>query len=1144
MSAELPGTPQRSSGATASTSAPSPTNDMTSQVFIRDPAIGFAAMAAADAKHDLESAFTDIFGEFREIGCPVIPNTLRNEISTLNTILKFQDERASVTSAPKAYKSKYLNDSNVGGQKNGTFKVFTNGPVYNWKSWFVGTRTPDAKDVEWAKPGMSTFDESSGSVAVNARSLFDWLDVKGTNNIAFTVDATSVPFCRVFQDSGRWFGSAEKKAYNILTREGVSDSAGKGPLKAYSGSVVEIIDLYDYGEKGVPAGKFYLSTPPLDRDTKDDPNDCFFSKFDISVSAISKQNNLNCIAMEFTTPGFVKHINTLKGSKEEAHSGTKGAVVDQIRGFLAKLGLANIFDKNNYFTQLQQKRSGDWLQVLACHDMGRFRLLGLPANCNEIFLVTHDQICLAYALAMGINILYAQYNETDKKYWLTFFSKETRVADPRVVLKDYINEIRASHRDETYIEKRDAYISKQHEIYGALVTKLHISMTLDPSNIEDLERKLKTILENAVDIAYFLQTMPLLENETIVNNFHTHYILPDEPVTQLMNIFPSTTADNVNKIIAEIYGEAGKFKRNTAKIDKHPDLKRTNNIFLGASDKIRKNFLKDTRVEITHIQIRQRLFSRLIDPAANDRRRGVGVFSFLNTILTGAAKVEIEGVSLSPIQLIRRWLLNVNTPFIKAASDDDKFWGALKAIAFLTLGDDNLAGSAADATAAAAAVAQVVESVEMAPTAALLTTVDDAKDVTIDKLSAHISEQIVDVTEPDPAAPAVPETATTQDKPDPEETYVQKMEVLLEAARTAAAAAAAAATRSARRGAAAAEAAEAALEKANQILSNRQKAYDRAVRIAGRVVAIHNRETSVFVVSDFQPAIMVASARAQKSFWGYIFGGGHTNPPALASAIDANERNVMINGSAAFVAEAARQATRRAEAAAAATTRRGARGGGGYSAHNPHTTFFFLLRELGFRLTLDYLDHHEAVYTIGYFIMNIYKNIDAAVDKGLSERKYLTMLEFFVLTKMRDANPDFYDIITDVTRNYFGFDSIPESYNVTYTIPADIQAVLFESSPYDPEQRLNYVPFIDSLMDTIIERCAAMEEQEQQGNLQYTLTNRVPSMIQTPYLPEAIAVGGRRTYKRKDNKHNKHNKDNKHKQRRTIRRKQKRSKRF
>lgn len=1122
--AELPSTPPRPS---ASTSAASPTNDMTSQVFIRDPAIGFAAMAAADAKHDLESAFTEIFGGFKEIGCPVIPNTLRNEISTLNTILKFQDERASVTSAPKAYKSKYLNDSNVGGQKNGTFKVFTNGPVYNWKSWFVGKRTPDAKDVEWAKPGMSTFDESSGSVAVNATSLFDWLDVQGTNNIAFTVDATSVPFCRVFQDSGRWFGSAGKKAYNILTREGVSDSAGKGPLKAYSGSVVEIIDLYDYGEKGVPAGKFYLSTPPLDRDTKDDPNDCFFSKFDISVSAISKQNNLNCIAMEFTTPGFVKHINTLKGSKEEAHSGTKGAVVDQILGFLAKLGLGsqpNIFDKNNYFTQLQQKRSGDWLQVLACHDMGRFRLLGLPANCNEIFLVTHDQICLAYALAMGINILYAQYNETDKKYWLTFFYKETTIADPRVVLIAYINEIRASHRDETYITKRDAYISKQHEIYDVLVTKLHNSMNLRPSTIEDLESILKTILENAVDIAYFLQTMPLLENETYVNNFHKLYILPDEPVIQLMNIFPSTTGEELDERIAEIYGYAGIFKRNTAKIDKHPDLTRTHNIFLGASDKIRKNFLKDTRVEITHIQIRQRLFSRLIDKGANDRRRGVGVFSFLNTILTGAAKVTIEGVSLSPIQLIRKWLLDVKTPFIALASDDNKLWGALKAIAFLTLGDDNLEGSAADATAAAAAVAQVVESVEMAPTAALLTTVNDAKDVTIDKLSANISGQI-EPTVPETAttpAPNVPETATTQDKPDPGQTYVLNMKGLLDEARRDAAAAA---TRSARRGAAAAEA---AVEKANQKVTNRQKAYNRAVRIATRVpVAIHNKETSVFVVSDFQPAIMVASARAQKSFWGYIFGGGHTNPPALASAIDANERNVMINGSAAFVAEAARRV--------AATTGRGTRGGGGHSAHNPHTTFFFLLRELGFRLTLDYLDHHEAVYTIGYFIMNIYKNIDAAVDKGLSERKYLTMLEFFVLTKMRNANPDFYDIITDVTRNYLGFDSIPESYNVTYTIPADIQAVLFESSPYDPEQRLNYVPFIDSLMDTIIERCAAMEEQEQ--TQQYKVTNHVPSMIQTSYLPEAIAVGGRRTYKRKNQKNQK-------KQRRTIRRKQKRSKRF
>lgn len=1044
-------------------------NAISSQDFIRDSRVGLAAMSASDAKHDLKETFSSIYSAFKDVGTPVMPvvNPPLSEINVLDSILHFQ-------TGEQTYRSNYLSED-LGGQKASPtpFQVFTNGPAYQWKSWHVGKRNAAQTGVDWANAG----------VKVNATSLFDWLDIQKTKKIAFTVDATCVPLFRVFKDGLAFAGS--RTAYNILTREGVSDSAGKGPQSEHSGGVVQIVDLYDYAGGNVPTGKFYLHTPRNAPANKDDPNDCFFSKFDISVSAISKQENLNCISMDFMTPGFVKHINTLKGSKEEAHSGTKNAAVEQITGFLAKLGLSpalqpNINDKNNYYVQIQQKRSGDWLQVLACHDMGRFRLLGLPKDCNEIFLITHDQICVAYALVMGINVLYAQYNDTDKKYWLTFFHKDTKTVPQSTVLTTYVSDIRNSHKDIDYIAKREAYIAMQESIYVELVTKLQGAMDPDPGSIENLEKVLKDILERALDIAYFLQTMPVLEADG-TGEFYTTYIAPPAmPV-----IAPGITNDAAETI----YKNSGIFKRNKAKIDKHPDLSRTRSIFVGSSEKTRNNFLKDTRLAIQYIQIKQRMFSRIFDLVASERRQGAGVFSFLNANLTGATKFAMGGMSKSPIQAIRDWLLNVKTPFIARSGNDNKNWGVIKGVAFLTLGDDGAAAGGAGV----AGVAGVSLSAGALPNGELLQAVAIAKDITIGALT----EKVLATTVADENAPAVEKGANNQ--------LVQAEEYLRKAI-----AEVATAEGNIKSASYASRSLTTALTNAQRKRDIVQAEVDAAKATTAPVVApvapvvtvatvapvateatVDKKETSVFVVSDFQPAVVIAATRAREVLT--------KEAPGLLAALDANERDVEIRQT--YV-------------------------GGAIPDHNPHTTFYFLLRELGFRFTLDYLDHHEAVYNLAYFILNIYNNIDAAIAIGFTERKYLTALEFFVLKTMREANADFHDIITDVTRNYFGFDKISESYNVSYTLPEDIKATLFEVPIYEPSRRLEYIPYIDSLMGIIIERCVAMEAQEQAP--QYTLPTRVPSMIpRKAYTSEGVRVsGGRRTYKRTTQK-----------KRRTIRRK-------
>jgi len=70
--------------------------------------------------------------------------------------------------------------------------------------------------------------------------------------------------------------------------------------------------------------------------------------------------------------------------------------------------------KFNYSAKLQQKRSGDWFQALACldiynRDFGPLvndRPVRFTASDNKVYFVTHDQIACAYALTMGVNAIF------------------------------------------------------------------------------------------------------------------------------------------------------------------------------------------------------------------------------------------------------------------------------------------------------------------------------------------------------------------------------------------------------------------------------------------------------------------------------------------------------------------------------------------------------------------------------------------------------------------------------------------------------------------------------------------------------------------------------------------------------------------
>jgi hypothetical protein len=170
-----------------------------------------------------------------------------------------------------------------------------------------------------------------------------------------------------------------------------------------------------------------------------------------------------------------------------------------------------------------QKRSGDWLQVLACMDLATRTFQkpdGTPVrpfeDKNNVYFLTHDQIALAYALFVGVNAIFVptvNKKETpDKRFNAVVFKRASDSASSAgVVPQSY----------ESYCESQLA--GKESEI-GELTTFLtglqtsrntqlqrNDEQTQLPINTEDIgsyETSIKTILRNALEYSFVEHQVP------------------------------------------------------------------------------------------------------------------------------------------------------------------------------------------------------------------------------------------------------------------------------------------------------------------------------------------------------------------------------------------------------------------------------------------------------------------------------------------------------------------------------------------------------------------------------------------------------------------------------------------------------------
>jgi hypothetical protein len=995
-----------------------------------------ATMAAGDADHDLDTTFRDVFRVLSKIGVTGgldEPDGIKFEWKLLNRLLHFRqiagknDGDEDATGSEKEYQESFIATYLPTAAEVAAGIVEKGSRQVGVKMFLEEEQQYNVKTLYAAQPRDHAVSKER-DFTLKGAEMFNWLDVHGKGSIAFVIDAQNVAFVDAFQQGDK---KSAGVAYSFITRESVNDPAGKETFPPHKeADNVRVVNILDKCSPGITQNIIYPQTPPETYAWRKIAEEMFFSKFDLNVTCINPDERLKSVTMGFTSKSLMKQHIMMKGSKEDAFPGAITTIKENIEA----LGDPRGWDEKKtdlYFTEIQQKRSGDWLQDICCRDVARFRALAQLQDLEKyrefqnVFLVTHDRICLAFGLLMGIDVLFTYYiNHTS---YLVYFTKSGAVVPPHEQLKREILNMKSVARGFDYGDLESVYNFEHALALSTIKAALIAEMRkVPPSSTDALTKHLKKVLKIATDLSVFYALSPPLED---VGDFYSRYGKSSVDVV----IPEGTPTKDLDAIRNQFYT----FNRNVVKIhkshlgkltdrDKQLTTTGVRSFFDGFKVTIEKATpaKKDKYKAIDEIFIFTRsiaaraaaaavaaytgLFEKKKAEERDDPRKGAGVFSYLNSTLDADTRREFID-----------FLTRLNTAGVPVA-EKPKLDSFVVATKFL------IADSGA---VPAPSKAQV-------PNLDLIDSVDVVKDpipkpeeITAAEVAALKAE--VGIT----AAVAAEAAAEPVD--------VEVPIVVGDAA-----------VRAAENAAAAAAEVVAAPPAAAVVAANRAK---KAVAIR-----ISKEKASSYRVTDFVPSIKLIANRAKNFFTG----NWRREVPGAAGPAPAEDAGIEER---VAIAQAADAQLSQEEAARAAPY---LVGGGDTPDHSPHTTFYLLLRELSFRLSLDDQSNYTTVLDMSQLVHNIYAN-------GPNEYDYLTFMEYFILTQSPNhlCKSEADGIVRNFLDGYYGMIEIPEDYRPSYTAPEETVAKILaiETLTEDKEVRDRYIALKRTLMDTIMAQLEAME---------------------------------------------------------------------
>lgn len=602
-----------------------------------------ADLCPADTKHDFGATIAGSVAANTVVynnGLPIAA-TVKHD-NTLN-ILDESDALKSVI-ASSAYGNNMLDNNlkivplevvhKIMSDKNDA-KEYTQAMGYDHK-----LRTKNGYDYDVtvvnAKPGTMI----DAGTFIHKCGIKTGSNPKSPSNIGLIVDCVSVSLKEMLEVGDRRDDPLNKvRVYLITAPETENDPGGKTNVDHA---------CFKKDNKGVyfkPATPFNPTTAEIDPKTKllkpkstknllsyhygythgdHSPYNQFFTKYDFELSELQQKNF--GLFNQITTRLTIRDLTVsqkLKTSVEPVvipDSGNANNKKDLAKIFESILKLFSVFTKSKkepsdsnklkFNSVFQQKRSGDWLQaLLACLVVNGSRQFcdysdqSKAINFDEIYLCTHDRILLAFALMLGLNVIFTHHQPSGPSSLFVYRIKKplnpeeikaaaaaAAAADNEVV--EEFNRIKAS-----YLAKLNAFNTEFNRIKKTIDDQCNsyqetIQRYMNNETINSYKLGSKTNKSTKTDGIIFIQES--IVNDTIsyifkqaylYNYFRTDFPEVTEYVKKIDNLrekIKATPPKTEARVVTELKNQYDDLVIEVDKVFAIYDPKYSQNVDLGA----------------------------------------------------------------------------------------------------------------------------------------------------------------------------------------------------------------------------------------------------------------------------------------------------------------------------------------------------------------------------------------------------------------------------------------------------------------------------------------------------------------------------------------------------------------------------------
>jgi hypothetical protein len=352
-------------------------------------------------------------------------------------------------------------------------------------------------------------------------------------NVNLIVDFFQCHFLDLLKEGSLYTGHT---VHYLFTPENENDPASKTPYNDKIFRKEAGVKTYSYFQ----SDKSPIIYTPFDRTKLDINNykDFFYSTYFFQLSPLIQVKSVFGKSVKFKTDLTITNatgssVNIVKNSKLENSIATLKKYILKLFNGRAKMPTRTNDYNFNMASKYQQKRSGDWLQALACLDVDNRTFQGMR-DTNELkefgrgtfskkdtYFVTHDRIAAAYALIMGINVIFMTPTYKYYTFTSTIFEEITEeerfasINSRRIQLQEKTTEIKSTITIITRLMLERSHILGSIEgKITAILSSLEPQLKSPQSAVR--QNVIRDLFKSVVEYSYVLETVPDLTDKLSV----------------------------------------------------------------------------------------------------------------------------------------------------------------------------------------------------------------------------------------------------------------------------------------------------------------------------------------------------------------------------------------------------------------------------------------------------------------------------------------------------------------------------------------------------------------------------------------------------------------------------------------------------